>query len=259
MLGAVIAGLGLVLAACGGGSAGSDAAEGSGASDQTLTVFAAASLTETFTELGKRFETDHPGVTVRFNFAGSSNLAQQIVSGAPADVFASANTKQMGVVADKAMIVGEPQVFVTNRLQIAVAPGNPKGVASFADLAEPETTLVVCAPQVPCGSATQKVEQATGVDLKPVSEEPDVRSVLGKVISGNADAGLVYVTDVAAEKGKVDGVNFPEAEKAINDYPIGVVTSSKNQELATQFVELVRGEVGAKVLETAGFGTPAGS
>ncbi|MFC5995484.1 molybdate ABC transporter substrate-binding protein [Pseudonocardia hispaniensis] len=259
MLGAVIAGLGLVLAACGGGSTGSDAAGGSGTPDQTLTVFAAASLTETFTELGKRFETDHPGVTVRFNFAGSSDLAQQIVNGAPVDVFASANTKQMGVVTEQNMIVGQPEIFVTNQLQIAVAPGNPKGIASFADLSKPDVTLVVCAPQVPCGSATQKVEQATGVDLKPVSEEPDVRSVLGKVSSGNADAGLVYVTDVAAEKDKVDGVNFPEAEKAINEYPIGVVTSSKNQDLAKQFVELVRSEDGQKVLGAAGFGTPAAS
>ncbi len=130
-------------------------------------MFAAASLNETFTELGKQFETDNPGVTVRFNFAGSSDLAQQIVNGAPADVFAAASDATMKTVTDGGQAAGEPAIFAKNVLQIATAPGNPKGIATFADLARPELKVVVCAPQVPCGAAADKIEQATGVTLDP--------------------------------------------------------------------------------------------
>jgi molybdate transport system substrate-binding protein len=241
-----------VLAGCGGGAPDG----GSAPEPRTLNVFAAASLTDTFTAVASRFETDNPGVEVRLNFAGSSDLAQQIVNGAPADVFAAANESTMATVSDAGQAAGPPALFATNVLQIATPPGNPKGVATFADLARPDVTVVVCAPQVPCGSATEKIEKATGVTLAPVSEEPDVKSVLGKVSTGNADAGLVYVTDVRSAGDSVDGVDFPEAEQAVNDYPIVALSSGPQPDLAASFVALVTGEVGKKALEDAGFGTP---
>ncbi|HEY2725360.1 MAG TPA: molybdate ABC transporter substrate-binding protein, partial [Pseudonocardiaceae bacterium] len=155
---------------------------------RTLMVFAAASLTEAFTALGKRFELDHPGVTVRFDYAGSSDLAQQIVNGAPADVFASANEATMKTVTDAGLAAGRPTVFATNTLQIATAPGNPKHIDEFVDLARPGLSVVVAAPQVPCGAATRQVERITGVTVRPVSEESDVKAALSKVVSGDADA-----------------------------------------------------------------------
>jgi molybdate transport system substrate-binding protein len=253
-----IAGLVLLLAGCGGGAQPAapapSAAPSAAAESGTLTVLAAASLTETFNALEKRFETDHPGVDVRLNYAGSSDLAQQIVNGAPADVFAAASDATMKTVTDAGLAAGTPTVFATNVLQIATVPGNPKGVASFADLAKPDLKVVVCAPQVPCGAAADKIEKATGVTLKPVSEEADVKSTLGKVTSGDADAGLVYLTDVAAAKDKVQGVSFPEASQAATNYPIAVLESSGHAELAQQFVGLVTGEEGKKELQAAGFG-----
>lgn len=244
----------VLLAGCGGAATGGGPAGAPEA--RTLTVSAAASLTGTFTELAATFEAADPGVEVVLNFAGSSDLSSQILNGAPADVFASANNAQMQVVSDAGLVAGEPEIFVTNRLQIAVPTGNPGGVAAFADLANPELTLVVCAPQVPCGAATETIEENTGVVLTPVSEEPDVRSVLSKVTSGEADAGLVYVTDVISAEGEVDGVDFPEADAALNEYPIAALAGAPEPELAAAFVELVRSAEGAAVLEAAGFGTP---
>jgi molybdate transport system substrate-binding protein len=252
-------GIALLVAGCGGGSNPPGAAPGSSAAPvpaQELTVFAAASLSETFTALGKQFETDNPGVTVKFNFAGSSDLAQQIVNGAPADVFAAASDATMKTVTEGGAAAGEPVVFAKNVLQIATPPGNPKGIATFADLAKPDLKVVVCAPQVPCGAAAAKIEQATGVTLTPVSEEPDVKSTLGKVTSGDADAGLVYVTDVAAAGSTVQGVSFPEAEQASTNYPIVVTADAPQPELAAKFQQLVTGEIGKKTLAAAGFGAP---
>jgi len=258
---ALAAVLAVTLSACGGGSPGdSGASGGTGAAPapeaRTLNVFAAASLTETFTALKAQFETDNPGVTVQLNFGGSSDLAQQIVNGAPADVFASANDSTMKTVSDADLVDGQPTVFATNVLQIATVPGNPKGIATFADLARPDLTVVVCAPQVPCGAATEDVEKATGVTLSPVSEESDVKSVLSKVSTGNADAGLVYVTDVRSAGDDVHGVSFPEADQAVNDYPIAVVAGAPQADLGRSFVQLVTGDVGKKSLQAAGFGTP---
>ena len=249
-----------LLAGCGGGStqsggASSSAAPG-GAATGTLTVSAAASLTDVFNQLGKTFSEQNPGSTVRFNYGGSSDLAQQIVNGAPADVFAAANTSTMATVTKAGLTSGDPAVFVTNVLQIAVAPGDPKGIHSFADLTKPDLKVVVCAPQVPCGSATQQVEKATGVTLKPVSQETDVRSALSKVTTGDADAALVYVTDVKSTKGKVEGIDFPEASKALNQYPIAVLKNAPQPDLAARFVALVRGPDGQQALKNAGFGTP---
>jgi len=253
-----VAGLVLLLAGCGGGAQPAapapSAAPSAAAESGTLTVLAAASLTETFNALEKRFETDHPGVDIKLNYAGSSDLAQQIVNGAPADVFAAASDATMKTVTDARLAAGPPTIFATNVLQIATAPGNPKGIASFADLAKPDLKIVVCAPQVPCGAAAEKIEKATGVTLKPVSEEADVKSTLGKVTSGDADAGLVYVTDVSAAKGSVQGVSFPEANQATTNYPITVLKDAPQAQLAQQFVDLVTGTDGQQVLGAAGFG-----
>ena len=228
------------------------------ASPDNLTVFAAASLKQSFTQIGEQFEADHPGSTVEFSFAGSSDLVTQLTQGASADVFASADTKNMDKAAQADLLAGEPVDFASNVLTIAVAPGNPEGIATFGDLARPGLDVVTCAPQVPCGAATETVEQATGVRLAPVSEESSVTDVLGKVTSGQADAGLVYVTDVAGSGGKVTAVDFPEAADAVNTYPIATLKDSSNAELAQAFVDFVTGEKGRKVLGDAGFGTPEG-
>lgn len=237
-------------------AAGCGSAEPGARDGTTLTVLAASSLKDTFTELERQFEAGNAGVDVTISFAGSSDLAQQIVNGAPADVFAAANESTMDTVVEAGLVDGEPRVFATNTLQIVVPPGNPEGIASFADLARPGLVLVVCAPQVPCGSATVKIGQETGVTLRPASEEPDVRAVLGKVIDGEADAGLVYVTDVKAAGGKVTGVAFPEAARAVNRYPIAPIRDARDRELAGRFVDLVLGGAGQRVLASAGFGRP---
>jgi molybdate transport system substrate-binding protein len=244
----------VALAGCGGGGAADESA--AEPEPRTLTVFAAASLAETFTALAERFEADNPGVDVVLNLGASSDLAQQIVNGAPADVFAAASEATVTTVADAGLVDGGPDVFATNVLQIATAPGNPEGIAAFADLARPDLTVVVCAPQVPCGAAVEKVEAVTGVNLSPASEEPDVRSTLGKVTTGEADAGLVYLTDVAAAGDEVEGVAFPEAAEAVTTYPIATIAGAPQAELATRFRDLVIAETGRTVLEDAGFGTP---
>jgi len=229
---------------------------GSGPATPSITVFAAASLRPAFTEIGEQFRTDHPGVAVDFNFAGSSDLATQLTQGAGADVFASANTAQLDKVAAAGLLVGEPVPFASNTLVIVTAPGNPHGVRSFADLAGPGLAVVVCQPPVPCGAATHEVEEATGVRLNPVSEEPDVTDVLNKVTTGQADAGVVYRTDAIHAGDKVATVEFPEALGAVNTYPIGVLKESAHPGPAQQFVDLVTGEAGQKILHAAGFGRP---
>jgi molybdate transport system substrate-binding protein len=225
-------------------------------SQKTIMVFAAASLKSTFAEIGKQFETDNPGVSVEFSFAGSSDLVTQLTQGADADVFASADTKNMDKAAQAGLLAGAPINFASNTLTIAVAPGNPKKIASFADLAKPGTSVVVCAPQVPCGSATQKVEQATRVELAPVSEESSVTDVLNKVTSGQADAGVVYVTDAIGAGDKVTAVAFPESAGAVNIYPIALLKSSEKSDLAKKFIDAVNAESGQKILSTAGFAKP---
>jgi molybdate transport system substrate-binding protein len=221
-----------------------------------LIVFAAASLKKSFTEIGEQFKTDNPGSDVEFSLAGSSDLVTQLTQGAPADVFASADTKNMDKAAQADLLQGDPVNFASNTLTIVVAPGNPKKVASFKDLAQPDLSVVVCAPQVPCGSATEKVEKATNVQLNPVSEESQVTDVLGKITSGQADAGLVYVTDAQGAGDKVTAVPFPESSGAVNIYPVAVLKQAKDPDLAHKFVDLVTGEAGQKVLNAAGFAKP---
>ncbi len=250
------------LAGCGSSTPASTASSGSSSASEsaklsgTVTVYAAASLKATFTKLASEFEAANPGTKVALSFAGSSDLVTQITQGAPADVFASADTKNMAKLSDAKLLDGTAKNFATNVLTIAVPPSNPASISSFADLAKPGVKVVVCASQVPCGSATQTIEKATGTTLKPVSEESSVTDVLGKVASGEADAGLVYVTDVKGAGDKVKGITFPEADKAINTYPIGTVGTSKNKDLAAAFIALVTGSEGKKVLGDAGFGTP---
>ena len=221
-----------------------------------ILVFAAASLKKSFTDIGQQFQTDNPGSSVEFSFAGSSDLVTQLTNGAPADVFASADTQNMDKAAQAGLLAGAPVNFASNTLTIAVAPGNPKKITSFQDLTKPGLDVVVCAPQVPCGSATQKVEQATGAHLTPVSEESSVTDVLNKVTTGQADAGLVYITDAAGAGDKVTAVPFPEASGAVNTYPIAVLKGSKNPGLASKFVDMVTGPTGQKVLSAARFAKP---
>ncbi|TQL69814.1 molybdate transport system substrate-binding protein [Nocardioides albertanoniae] len=239
----VAAAAALALSGCAGGDE----------SDKELTVFAAASLTDTFTELAEKFEKDHPGVKVTTSFGGSSDLVAQIEDGAPADVFASADTKNM----DKlGKLATDPQDFASNTLEIATPPGNPAKITGFKDLAGPGAKVVVCAVEVPCGNATAQMEQKTGVDIEPVSEEQSVSDVLAKVSSGDADAGLVYVTDVTAAGDTVTGVEFPESDQVVNTYPISTLDGSDDADLAQEFVDLALAEAGRKVLSDAGFGQP---
>ena len=253
---AMAAVIGLAVAGCGSSDETSSPSSSEAAGNGKLIVFAAASLKTPFTDIGERFKTDNPGSDIEFSFAGSSDLVTQLAQGAPADVFASADTKNMGKAAEADLVAGDPVNFATNTLTIVTAPGNPKKVASFKDLAAPGLSVVACAPQVPCGSATEKVEKATGVQLNPVSEESQVTDVLGKVTSGQADAGLVYVTDAQGAGDKVTAVPFPESADAVNTYPIAVLEQSTQPELARAFVDLVTGEAGQKVLTAAGFAKP---
>ncbi|MET7278007.1 molybdate ABC transporter substrate-binding protein [Kribbella sp. NPDC005582] len=222
------------------------------AGSKTVTVYAAASLTGTFTQLGKDFEAGHQGVKVVFNFAGSSALAQQINQGAPADVFASAAPKNMDQVTDK----GTPTVFATNTLEIAVPKGNPGKVTGLKDFTDQDKKIALCAAQVPCGAAAAKVFTAAGLTPQPDSLEQDVKAALTKVSLGEVDAALVYKTDVLAAKDKVDGIEFPEAGKAINDYPIATLTKAPNADGAKAFVDYVLSDQGKAVLSAAGFDVP---
>lgn len=251
----------LALAGCGsgntdgtGGTGGAASSGGPGGGD--LTVFAAASLTDSFNQLAQDFESEHDGVDVTVNYGGSSGLVQQLTEGAPADVFASADEKNMTKLTDAGLNGGKPELFATNTLTIVVPAGNPARITSFEDLTKDGVKLVTCASEVPCGNATQKVEAANAVDLKPVSEENAVTDVLGKVTSGQADAGIVYVTDAKSAGDKVKTVELPKANAAVNNYPIVALKDSKHPELAEQFVDLVRGERGREVLTEAGFGAP---
>lgn len=247
LLPAVLA-LVLPLVACGGSD------DGGTSGDTTLTVYAAASLTSTFEEIGKRFEAEHDGVDVKFSFGGSSDLVAQIQNGAPADVFASADTATMDELVGSGLAGADPQDFATNVLEIATPSGNPAHVQDFQDLAKQGVKVVVCAPEVPCGAAAQQVAQKAGVTLHPVSEEQSVTDVLGKVTSGEADAGVVYVTDVLAAGDKVEGVQFPESREVVNTYPIVPVEGTDQEDLAREFIEMVLGDTGQQILQDAGFG-----
>lgn len=221
----------------------------------SLTVFAAASLTASFTELADEFHKANPQVTINpISFDGSSTLATQINEGAPADVFASADEANMEKVADE--VDGTSTIFAVNVLQIAVQPGNPLGISGLADLAKPGVQVVLCAPEVPCGKASQSILNLDGISLTPVSEEQNVKAVLAKVQAGEADAGLVYVTDVTAAAGAVDGVDIAGTERAANSYPIAALKGSANKDVAKAFVEFVLSAKGQAILAKYGFMAP---
>jgi molybdate transport system substrate-binding protein len=244
--------------ACGGTSDETPAGSGSSSAgvSGTVTVLAAASLTETFTRIGKDFEAVHPGTKVTLSYGGSSQLAQQIISGAPADVFASAGPVTMKTVTDAGDSAGTPVDFVKNQLVIATAKGNPKGLTSLAALARPGVKVAVCAEQVPCGAAAKTALAAAHVQITPVTLEQDVKSALAKVKLGEVDAALVYRTDARAASTDVDGVEFPESANAINEYPIVVLKNAPNPAAATGFVAYVQSEPAQKVLADAGFQKP---
>jgi len=241
----------LTLTSCGDDSSPAAAPSSAGISG-TVNVFAAASLTGTFTQLGKDFEAAHPGVKVVFNFAGSSALATQINQGAPADVFASAAPKNLNDVTDK----GTPTTFAKNELEIAVPKGNPAKITGLTDFTNKDRKIALCAEQVPCGAAAKKVFEAAKLTPQPDSLEQDVKAALTKVSLGEVDAALVYKTDVLAAKDKVEGIEFPEASKAVNDYPIATLTKAANPDGAKAFVDFVLSDHGKTVLTNAGFVSP---
>ncbi|MEU6661515.1 molybdate ABC transporter substrate-binding protein [Streptomyces sp. NPDC046821] len=231
-------------------------ASASGKLSGNVTVFAAASLKESFGKLGKQFEQAHPGTKVTFSFGGSDALAASITGGAPADVFAAASPKTMKIVTDAKDNAAAPATFVRNQLEIATLPGNPGKVKTLKDLTNPKLKVVLCDKAVPCGAAAQKALDASKLKLTPVSYEQDVKSALNKVVLKEADAAVVYKTDVKAAGSKVEGVEFPESADAINDYPIALLKDSKNAETAKAFIALVQSAEGQKVLNEAGFLNP---
>jgi molybdate transport system substrate-binding protein len=243
---AVLLPLVLLTAGCGG--------DGGGGGGQTeIKVFAAASLTAAFDKLGEDYAAANSGTRVTFNFAGSQALATQIQQGAPADVFASADVTNMDKVKD---LLSLPQVFASNRLQIIVAAGNPKGVKGLADLARDDLKVVLAAPEVPAGKYAEQALDKAGVTVRPVSLEDNVKSAVGKVRLGEADAAIVYVTDVAAGGDKVEGVDIPADQNVPATYPIATVKTSTHQRQAQAFVDLVRSAQGQGVLQSFGFLPP---
>ncbi|MET0458401.1 MAG: molybdate ABC transporter substrate-binding protein, partial [Ilumatobacteraceae bacterium] len=221
-----------------------------------ITVFAAASLTGSFTEIGAAFTVEHPDANVVFNFAGSSDLVAQINEGAPADVFASADQNNMTTLTDAAGNAGDPVVFARNSLEIAVEPGNPNGITGVADLANPDLVIVTTAPEVPIGKYTQEVFTNAGVTVTPASFEADVKAVLNKVVLGEADAGVVYSTDVEAAGDAVTGVEIPADINVTPEYPIVATAAAPNAPGAAAFTEFVLGEAGQKILQSYGFSAP---
>lgn len=242
----------LLLAGCSSNGGTNDPGDG-GALAGSITVDAAASLTEAFDTLQGRFEHAHSGTTITINYGASSDLATQITQGAPVDVFASASDSTMHALGDEAL---RPIDFVTNTLEIAVPPANPAGIHSVADLARPGVKVAVCDPAVPCGAVATEVFHNAGVTVQPAASLADVKSTLATVESAEVDAGMVYVTDVRAAAGKVDGVRIPADVNAVTTYPIAVLKHAKNPDLAGAFVDYVLSATGKKVLSVAGFGPP---
>lgn len=221
-----------------------------------ITVFAAASLTDAFEEAGTAFEEQNPGTGVELNFGPSSGLATQITEGAPADVFASANTTQMDVVVEATANEGEPEPFVSNVLQIAVPPGNPGDVAGLDDFARDELLIGLCAEEVPCGQFGRQVLADAGITPAADTNEPDVRALLTKVESGELDAGIVYETDVLSSGDAVEGVGIPVDQNVVATYPLVALAEAGAPEVAAAFVEFLLSDEGFAILEEFGFRAP---
>jgi len=243
---AAVLALVLPLAACGGGDDGGDS--------KTITVLAAASLTGSFTDLAHRFEADHPGVHVKLAFDSSATLAQQAVGGAPADVLATADTATMD--SAKSVLAASPKTFATNTMVLVTPADNPAGITGFQDIDNSHVTYVACVETAPCGKVAAALIADNHVTTKPASLEVDVKSVLAKVTSDEADAGFVYATDGVAAGKDVETFAIPHAADEVTSYPIAPLTQSTNTDLARQFVDLVVSDQGQQVLHDAGFGKP---
>ena len=228
---------------------------GSGSDDQTITVFAAASLTDAFADVAEAFEDSEPGVSVRLNLAGSSSLREQVLQGAPADVVATANPSVMDELVDAGAVEG-PERFATNSLQIVVPAANPAGVATLDDFADDGLLVGLCAAEVPCGEFARRVLALAGVEPALDTNEPDVRALLTKVDAGELDAAIVYTTDVLAAGDGVEGIEIPEMRNAVASYPIAVVSDTADRSTADAFVAFVLGDEGQRILREHGFGTP---
>lgn len=248
----------VVAAACGGASprTASSVAPTASPLAGSVTVFAGSSLTDAFKKVGDQLKVRNPGTDYVFNFGSSSTLATQIINGAPADVFASADDVNMQKIVDAKLNDSAPAFFVGNRLQIAVAAGNPKQIAGLADLARPGLIVVLAGPTVPAGRYALEALQKAGVTVRPASQEVDVRAVLNKVALGEADAGIVYVTDVKSAGSRVAAVDIPEQHQVVARYPITVVKESKSPGLAKAFVDYLLSDDGQQLLAEFGFSRP---
>ncbi len=256
LLVASLAVMGLVAASCGASDDADEPATTGTTVSGDLVVFAAASLTDAFSELGDAFAAANPDASVTFNFAASSALVAQIIEGAPADVYASADLTNMARLTDAGASAGEPVVFANNLSEIVVAPGNPLGIAGVEDLANGDLIVVVCAPEVPCGTYASQIFDSAGVDAAVDSYEENVRAVLTKVTLGEADAGIVYATDVIAAGDEADGVEIPADLDVVAEYPIAVTADAPNPDAAQAFIDVVLGAEGQAVLASHGFGAP---
>jgi molybdate transport system substrate-binding protein len=246
----------LLLAACSTPSAAPTATQTADPLTGTVTVLAAASLTEVYGDLAARFKKLHPNVTITESFGGSSALAAQIVQGAPADLFATANEATMKTVTDAKLADETPIVSATNVLTLVVPPTNPAGVTTVADLAKPNVKVALCDKTVPCGSAALSLLAAEKLSVTPVTLETDVKAVLTKVELNEVDAGLVYVTDARSAGDKVTQIAVPDAANVINRYPIVVLSGSTNKAAARAFEQFILSPTGRAALKNAGFGTP---
>jgi molybdate transport system substrate-binding protein len=243
----------LSAAACGDSSSAKPPVSGGPSVRGSVTVLAAASLTESFTAIGTAFETANPGTKVTFGFGASSTLATQIDQGAPADVIATADTTSMQKLVDGGRLAAAPVVFARNRLAVITAAGNPKKIGSLSDLVAPGLAVVLCADTVPCGRFAKQALGKAGVTVTPKSYETDVKAVVTKVTLGEADAGIVYVTDVKAAGAKAAGVTIPDAQNVVAEYPIVAVKAAANPSVADAFVAFVTGPQGKELLAAAGF------
>lgn len=247
-----------LLTACGGDDGDSTAApSGQAPADDapsgTVTVLAAASLTESFETLADQLRDTYPDLEIVYSFGPSSGLVEQLLAGAPADLLATADTATMDDAVAGGVVDGEPQVFARNTLALAVPAGNPGGVTGLADLANPGLRVAICEPQVPCGAAAQRLLDAAGVTAAPDTLTTDVKEAASLVALGEADAALVYRTDVAAEGDAVETVDVPEADTVVNEYPVAVVADARNPDAAQALVDAITGEPGQGILDAAGF------
>jgi molybdate transport system substrate-binding protein len=260
----ILAALAVVLSACGGVAApvatsiATTPAAGATAMPLagTLSIFAAASLTESFNALAAEFTTDNPALRITPNYAGSSGLVAQIIQGADADIFASADQANMQKLIDAKLSAGDPRIFASNRLQIVVQAGNPKRIAQLADLARPDVIVVLGASSVPVGAYAQQAFDKAGVKVTPRSLETDVKLVVTKVALGEADAGIVYATDVKAGGAKIQGVEVPPQFNVTATYPLAIVKGAKNESAARAFIDFVLSSRGREVLASFGFLLP---